>query len=516
MWETPGVYHRQDGEKIAEHVRKTSTTSPKISIVTHDPSVKNHHPHAAEINEKETMASALQKRQFAIVALFFQAIFVILFAFFGKYDANALPGGDESTAYVNTNYPLFQDIHVMMFVGFGFLMTFLRRYGFSAVSLNLVLTAFVIEWSLILRGFLSHDFHDQGKFSINIFSLMTADFGAAVVLISMGAMLGKLSPVQYLLMAFIETTIGHICEHVVVEILHVNDVGGSIVVHTFGAYFGLSMARAMHKKAVIEHENEGSVYHSDIFSMIGTVFLWCFWPSFNAAIAKPEDARFRAILNTYVSMAACTLTAFLVSSIVDKTGRFNMIHVQNSTLAGGVAIGTTANVVLEPYHAMLVGCVAAVVSVVGYQYITPRLAVKLGIHDTCGVHDLHGMPGVLAGLLGAFFALVYDPDRYGSSIHDIYPQFIGGEHSGIRDRGSQALYQLAGLGLTLLAAIIGGAITGLFLRLPIWNQVKESELYADGDYFETSPDYDFSTRIVTRIDHIELTESSALNRHEHQ
>lgn len=137
------------------------------------------------------MASALQKRQFAIVALFFQAIFVILFALFGKYDANALPGGDESTAYVNTNYPrkiekffsfsfllsyelfafaVFQDIHVMMFVGFGFLMTFLRRYGFSAVSLNLVLTAFVIEWSLILRGFLSHDFHDQGKFSINIFS----------------------------------------------------------------------------------------------------------------------------------------------------------------------------------------------------------------------------------------------------------------------------------------------------------------------------------------------------------
>lgn len=60
----------------------------------------------------------------------------------------------------------------------------------------------------------------------------------------------------------------------------------------------------------------------------------------------------------------------IVKNFVLFQGRFNMIHVQNSTLAGGVAIGTTANVVLEPYHAMLVGCVAAVVSVVGYQYIT--------------------------------------------------------------------------------------------------------------------------------------------------
>jgi hypothetical protein len=59
-------------------------------------------------------------------------------------------------------------------------------------------------------------------YSFVLSSLMTADFGAAVVLISMGAMLGKLSPVQYLVMAFIETTIGHIAEHVIVEKLHVS------------------------------------------------------------------------------------------------------------------------------------------------------------------------------------------------------------------------------------------------------------------------------------------------------
>lgn len=48
-----------------------------------------------------------------------------------------------------------------------------------------------------------------------------------------------------------------------------------------------------------------------------------------------------------------------------------MVHIANSTLAGGVAIGTTANVVLNPSHALIVGTVAGALSVVGYEYITP-------------------------------------------------------------------------------------------------------------------------------------------------
>ena len=45
-------------------------------------------------------------------------------------------------------------------------------------------------------GFFSHEFAHSGKFTISLEQLFTADFAAAVVLISMGAMLGKLSPVQ--------------------------------------------------------------------------------------------------------------------------------------------------------------------------------------------------------------------------------------------------------------------------------------------------------------------------------
>lgn len=61
------------------------------------------------------------------------------------------------------------DVHSMMFVGFGFLMTFLKRYGYSAVGFNFVVAAYVLEWSLLVRGWLESSLDDtKGIFEIDI------------------------------------------------------------------------------------------------------------------------------------------------------------------------------------------------------------------------------------------------------------------------------------------------------------------------------------------------------------
>lgn len=49
------------------------------------------------------------------------------------------------------------------------------------------------------------------------------------------------------------------------------------------------------------------------------------------------------------------------------------VHIQNSTLAGGVAVGTAADMMLYPYGAIAVGIVAGILSVVGYAYIQVRV-----------------------------------------------------------------------------------------------------------------------------------------------
>ena len=47
---------------------------------------------------------------------------------------------------------VFQDVHVMIFVGFGFLMTFLRRYGYGSIGFNLLLAALVLQWGTLTNG----------------------------------------------------------------------------------------------------------------------------------------------------------------------------------------------------------------------------------------------------------------------------------------------------------------------------------------------------------------------------
>lgn len=49
---------------------------------------------------------------------------------------------------------------------------------------------------------------------------------------------------------------------------------------------------------------------------------------------------------------------------------------------------------------MAIGCIVGVVSVCGFHYLSPILTNKLRVHDTCGVHNLHGLPGLIAGIFG--------------------------------------------------------------------------------------------------------------------
>ena len=51
---------------------------------------------------------------------------------------------------------------------------------------------------------------------------------------------------------------------------------------------------------------------------------------------------------------------------------FLQVHIQNATLAGGVAVGTLANMMIQPWGALLIGFLAAAISVVGYKYVTVR------------------------------------------------------------------------------------------------------------------------------------------------
>uniref|UniRef100_A0AAQ4R3D1 Ammonium transporter Rh type A n=1 Tax=Gasterosteus aculeatus aculeatus TaxID=481459 RepID=A0AAQ4R3D1_GASAC len=389
---------------------------------------------------------------------------------------NHLPATKSSAALTSLLMsPVFQDVHVMIFIGFGFLMTFLKRYGFSSVGFNLLLAAFGLQWGLLTQGL----WHlEDGKIKVTIFKIINADFSTATVLISFGAVLGKTSPVQLLIMTVLEISLFSINEHLVAQIFKANDVGASMIIHAFGAYFGLAVARVLYRPGLRNgHDNDGSVYHSDLFAMIGTVFLWMFWPSFNSAIADPGLTQLTAVINTYLSLAACVLSAYAISSLVEHKGKLDMVHIQNATLAGGVAVGTCADMAIGPYGAMLIGFVAGIISTVGFKYLTPILASNLGIQDTCGVHNLHGMPGILGGLAG------------------IVAVALG------KKEGGDAAMQAAALASSLGFALVGGAITGFIMKLPFWGQPPDQNCYDDSIYWEVPEEEEEHEESLAHADH---------------
>jgi len=196
------------------------------------------------------------------------------------------------------------------------------------------------------------------------------------------------------------------------------------------------------------------------------MFLFCFWPSFNAGTASGVE-RLHAITNTYVSICASVIGAFLMSTVVRK-GKLDMIHIQNSTLAGGVAVGTVATSNIGFHGAMIIGTLAGVISVLGFHFLLPKLQ-RIRINDTCGVNNLHGMPGLMAGIAGIIIVFVGNRSGYLNHLTDVC--LSGGKQ---RTNNIQSGYQAAALGLTLCNAIVGGLITGAILRLPIFVQNFEN------------------------------------------
>ena len=68
----------------------------------------------------------------------------------------------------------------------------------------------------------------------------------------MGGNLGKITLNQLAAMAFFELFIYSLNEVILVDELKITDIGGSILIHTFGAYFGLAFTRVMTNKAQFE------------------------------------------------------------------------------------------------------------------------------------------------------------------------------------------------------------------------------------------------------------------------
>ena len=323
-------------------------------------------------------------------------------------------------------------IHIMamLLIGFGFLMVFVKNYGRSALTATFLLVSVAIPTYIAIKGLSVF----EGKEEIDQFIL--AEFGAASLLIAAGAILGRIKIYQYLILGLIFIPFYILNELIVVDdffnfVGKVADTGGSIVIHAFGAIFGVSAAVMLTTKKQREIPVEATAT-SDKFSLLGSMVLWVFWPSFCGALV-PIEALPTTVVNVFLALCGSTIATYIAS--VTIRGKINAADIANAALAGGVAIGSTCDFATHT-EAMIIGVIAGTISTIGFAILQKKEEKLFKIIDTCGVSNLHGIPG----LLGGFSAIVVVNDLDVSA-------------------------QLKGILVTVVLAIVSGLIAGKIVSL---------------------------------------------------
>ncbi|NXG45843.1 RHBG protein, partial [Psilopogon haemacephalus] len=395
-----------------------------------------------------------------------QSLSIIFFATFVRYGPERSPNlcpQQLNCSWRNQDLafqpPRFRDVHLQALLGFGLLVAFLGRYGPGSVAISILLVAFALQWATLLQGFL-YSFLN-GKIYVGAQSMVSADFCTAAVLISTGALLGRLSPIQALLLTLLGVLLFSLNEYILLSLLGVSDSGGSLTVHTFGASFGLMVSRILHQPRVGKRKGQqGPGQQPEVFAVLGTFYLWLFWPSFASASSSSSSSSASAepwaVLNACFALAASTMGTFVISPLLSEGTALSMVQLQDASLAGMAMLGMGGEMLLTPFGALAAGFLAGLLPPLGFRFLTPLLSSKLKIQDPCGVLNVHWVPGVLGALLGTLLTLLATADAYGGRLELVLPLVAQGS----RTVASQALCQLCALPLTLLMATLGGCITG--------------------------------------------------------
>ncbi|XP_021524088.2 RH-like protein isoform X1 [Aotus nancymaae] len=465
-------------------------------------------------------------------ALTLEAALILVFFFFTYYDTSL-----EDQKVLMAFYQVCQDLTVMAALGLGFLTSSLRRHSWSSVAFNLFMLALGVQWAILLDGFLSQ--FPPGKLVIKLSSIRLATMSAMSVLISAGAVLGKVNLVQLVVMVLVELTafvtmrmvsrkvfsslissgsskfvrpaassfkqsvcVGNCtcnltgrdyqksksegsCEGgqsncspsssavtlplsddiANFPISQTEDHTNMMCIHVFAAYFGLTVAWCLPKPLPEgTEEKERTATSPSLSAMLGTLFLWMFWPSFNSALLRNPIERRNAVFNTYYALAVSAVTSISVSSLAHPRGKINMTYIHNAVLAGGVAVGASCHLISSPWLAMVLGLVAGLISVGGAKCLPVCFNRVLGIHDSCGVHYTFGLPGLLGEI--TYIVMMMHQAVWANAI----------------------LYQVlldAGLfSLAVATGLASGLLTGLLLSLKIWKGPHAAKYFDDQAFWE--------------------------------
>jgi len=130
-----------------------------------------------------------------------------------------------------------------MLIGFGYLMTFLWRAGLSAVGFTFIITMLCVQTDILAEGGFTNLYNGSSDtIKLDLMSFVKGNFAAAACLISFGGIIGKCGMQVLAPLVVLESIFYAFNREVVQRWIGLEDIGGTVLIHMFGAYFGLAAA----------------------------------------------------------------------------------------------------------------------------------------------------------------------------------------------------------------------------------------------------------------------------------
>jgi Amt family ammonium transporter len=171
---------------------------------------------------------------------------------------------------------------------------------------------------------------------------------------------------------------------------HALDFAGGTAIHINAGIAALVMALVLGKRRGLGTEDMSP--HNLSLLLIGTGVLWFGWFGFNAGSAGAADGiAIQALINTFIAGAAGMIGWVGVEWIRD--GKATVVGTASGLVAGLVAITPAAGYVAS-LSSILFGLGAGIVC-----YFAVQLKDRLGYDDSLDVVGIHGVGGIVGGLL---------------------------------------------------------------------------------------------------------------------
>jgi ammonium transporter, Amt family len=177
-----------------------------------------------------------------------------------------------------------------------------------------------------------------------------------------------------------------------------HDYAGSVVVHSMGGWLALPAIMILGQRIGrwTDGVSQGIPVSSIPFLALGSWVLAIGWFGFNVMSAQDITA----ISGLVAVNSLFAMVGGIIFALVFSKNDPGFIH--NGALAGLIAICSGSDVV-HPFGAFLIGGIAAIIFIFGFQLETE----KLKIDDVLGVWPLHGLTGSWGGIATGIFGQKY-------------------------------------------------------------------------------------------------------------